>query len=325
MIPQTARVLGSDDVDVLASLLDMHRLETVVAGRIDLTPPWRLEGEPTDLLTLLVQARGESCLVPEPGAEPTVIRTGDIVIRPHGANGPNGSRSYLHDGSNPPTVTRRLEVRTTPTPTPKPLRLGRGDTSCSLVFCLMRTQSLPRGPLWDSLPELMHVPAGRAGRNGMLRRTTDSIIEESAEPGPAGTRLLSRLAETLLILALRVQAEEPSGGPGLRSLLDPVIAPAVQLIHTAPAEPWSVASLAARCGLSRSAFAARFARAVGETPSAYLAGWRIATAGHLLITTDESVGRIAETVGYASEAAFRLAFVSRAGISPREYRRRHGS
>lgn len=315
--------LHTDDVDVLASFLDVHRLETVVAGRIDLSPPWRLDGEPTDVLIIAVQAKGTSHVVAGPDRDGIVIRPGDVVIQPHGANRSPGVVSYMHDGSDPAVTTRRLPVPARSTVTPRPLQLAREDVTSSLVFCLMRLQGLARGPLWDSLPDVIHVRADRGGANGQLRWAVDSIIQESADPGPASTRLLSRLSEILLILALRVQAQEPSSGPGLRSLLDPVIAPAVQAIHTAPGEPWTVASLAARCGLSRSAFATRFASAVGETPAAYLSGWRMATAGNLLITTDASISRIAETVGYASEAAFRLAFVSRASMTPSEYRRRH--
>lgn len=316
---------SNDDVDVLASLLDVHRLETVRAGRIDLSPPWRLDGEPTNVLIVAVQAVGTSHLVIGPDREPLVISPGDAVIQPHGANRSPGSVSYLHDGSNPAATTRRLLTTAGSTATPGPLRLAREEhpSSCSLVMCLMRMQGLPRGPLWDSLPDVIHVRSDDAGGNGQIHRAVDSIIEESAAPGPASTRLLSRLSEILLILALRVQAREPLSGPGLRSLLDPAIAPAVQMIHTSPGEPWTVAALAARCGLSRSAFATRFASAVGATPAAYLTGWRVASAGNLLATTDSSIGRIATTVGYASEAAFRLAFVSRVGMTPREYRKRH--
>lgn len=68
--------LRTDDVDVLASLLDVHRLETVVAGRIDLSPPWRLDGEPTDVLIVAVQAKGTSHLVVGPDRDGIVIRPG---------------------------------------------------------------------------------------------------------------------------------------------------------------------------------------------------------------------------------------------------------
>ena len=308
---------AGDDADVLASFLDVHRLSTVVAGRIDLAPPWRLDAAPTSLLTLVVQAAGTSHLVCDSAADPIVMSPGDLVIRPHGTSG------YLHDGSKPLLATRQLTVPATARPTPQPWQLAHEDPTVSLVICLMRMRDLPRGPLWDSLPATIHVPARDGEDNGPLRPAIELMIEESAAPGPASTRLLSRLAEILLILALREHSGRQTRTPGLRALADPVIAPAVQAIHADPGEDWTVAALASRCGLSRSTFARRFAEVVGETPLSYLTGWRVARAGHLLATTGASVGRIAGTVGYRSEAAFRTAFVSRVGRTPREYRRQH--
>ncbi|MGQ4615683.1 cupin domain-containing protein [Nocardia sp. R7R-8] len=316
MPPQdTLETPGAADVDVLASLLEVHRLTTVVAGRIDLTPPWRVDCAPTTFLAVLVQATGESHLVPAPGAEPIVTRPGDVVIRPHGVGG------YLHDGSDPADTTWTLTLPPTATATPQPLRLTRGDDpGCSFVCCLMQMGDAPRGPLWDSLPSVIHVCGNEPGP---LRHIADTMIEESASPGPASTRLMSRLAEILLILALRLETRDRTGPPGFRALADPLIAPAITLIHADPGHCWSVAALASACDLSRSAFAARFAEAVGETPHSYLIRWRMATAAKLLATTDMAVTRVAASVGYISEAAFRRAFADHLGSTPREYRKRH--
>lgn len=307
------------NVDVLASLLDTHRLTTVVAGRIDLTPPWRLDSEPTDLLSILIQAAGESYLASGPGADPLVMRAGDIVIRPHGTSG-----TSIHDGTNPAVATWRLSVPTADRhPSPAPLRLARGTPASSFVSCLLRMGDAPRGPLLDSLPALIHIPARSGADHAQLRQVADMMIAESAAPGPASTRLMSRLAEILLILVFRQQARDLSGRPGLRALADPLIAPAIGRMHADPGRDWSVAALAGACGLSRSAFAARFTEAVGETPISYLIGWRMAAAAKLLATTGTTVGRVAASVGYRSEAAFRRAFTDALGCTPREYRKRH--
>ncbi|HKT03377.1 MAG TPA: AraC family transcriptional regulator [Rugosimonospora sp.] len=307
----------AEDVDVLASLLDVHRLTTVVAGRIDLAPPWRVDCAPTALLAVLVQATGESHLVPAQGDEPVVTRPGDVVILPHGVGG------YLHDGSDPASTTWTLTLPPTRTATPQPLRLAQGNPGSSFVCCLMQMGDAPRGPLWDSLPTVIHVSGEAAAGTVPLRHVADTMIEESASPGPASTRLMSRLAEALLILALRLETHDTASQPGLRALADPLIAPAITLIHADPGRSWSVGSLGSACGLSRSAFAARFAAAVGETPHAYLIRWRMATAANLLATTDMPVSRIAAAVGYVSEAAFRRAFADQIGSAPRLYQKRH--
>ncbi|WP_188196227.1 helix-turn-helix transcriptional regulator [Nonomuraea sp. SYSU D8015] len=45
---------------------------------------------------------------------------------------------------------------------------------------------------------------------------------------------------------------------------------ALRAVHRDPAHPWTVQSLAARAGLSRTAFAQRFATTIGSPPPAYL-------------------------------------------------------
>lgn len=57
-------------------------------------------------------------------------------------------------------------------------------------------------------------------------------------------------------------------------LSDTGVGEAPRLLHTKPAHQGAVAEPAARAGLFRAAFAARFARFVGEPPLTYLTGWR---------------------------------------------------
>src|SRR5438105_1828984 len=53
-------------------------------------------------------------------------------------------------------------------------------------------------------------------------------------------------------------------------------------MHEKVEHPWTVESLAAACGMSRSAFAVRFKNLVGETPLEYLTGWRMQKATGML-------------------------------------------
>ncbi|MFC7589846.1 helix-turn-helix transcriptional regulator [Nonomuraea antimicrobica] len=92
-------------------------------------------------------------------------------------------------------------------------------------------------------------------------------------------------------------------------------------MHRDPSHPWSVADLGARVGLSRAAFARRFAALVGQPPLAYLTWWRLAGAGRLLRDTDAPLSEIAARVGYGSEFAFANAFKRQYGLAPGRYRR----
>ena len=79
--------------------------------------------------------------------------------------------------------------------------------------------------------------------------------------------------------------------------------------------------LAALKGLSRSALADRFTRLIGEPPIRYLARWRIQVAAHQLRNTDAPLARIAEQVGYESEAAFNRAFKRSFGVPHATWRK----
>ena len=84
---------------------------------------------------------------------------------------------------------------------------------------------------------------------------------------------------------------------------------------------WTVASLAAEAAMSRSAFAARFAELVGESPMQYVTRWRMHTALTWLKEEDVPLIDMAYRLGYQSEAAFNRAFKRVMGISPGVARR----
>lgn len=73
--------------------------------------------------------------------------------------------------------------------------------------------------------------------------------------------------------------------------------------------------------MSRTGFAARFVKLVGESPMQYLAGWRMHLAKHLLRDSTLRLAEIAGRVGYESEAAFNRAFRRAMGVPPAAWRR----
>ncbi|SEG95684.1 Helix-turn-helix domain-containing protein [Nonomuraea solani] len=81
-----------------------------------------------------------------------------------------------------------------------------------------------------------------------------------------------------------------------------------------------MARLAAEVGLSRAAFARRFATLAGEPPLAYLTRWRMITAAILLKEGTEPLSVIAGRVGYESEFAFARTFSRAHGRPPGRYR-----
>lgn len=93
------------------------------------------------------------------------------------------------------------------------------------------------------------------------------------------------------------------------------------MLHSRPAEAWTLESLGEQAGLSRSSLHERFVHFIGQPPMQYLAQWRMQLAAALLRDTDSKLIEIALEVGYENEAAFSRAFKRMAGSSPGSWRR----
>jgi AraC-like DNA-binding protein len=127
----------------------------------------------------------------------------------------------------------------------------------------------------------------------------------------------------MLVEAVRAWLkDQPEGSAGwLGALRDPSIGTALGLIHKAPEKQWTVPSLAAQVGMSRSPFAARFTALVGQAPMSYLKRWRLQLAAKLLQNQTLALSIIAEQVGYESTPAFSRVFKREFGMAPGQYRR----
>jgi transcriptional regulator GlxA family with amidase domain len=108
----------------------------------------------------------------------------------------------------------------------------------------------------------------------------------------------------------------------MRGLADPRLARALTALHARPGEAWSLAAMAAEAGMSRSRFADAFRDALGQTPAAYLAGWRLAIA-RAELSAGKPLKTLANELGYANASALSRLFAQRHdGLSPRGWRQR---
>ena len=127
---------------------------------------------------------------------------------------------------------------------------------------------------------------------------------------PAGKAVLAKLSEALFIETLRryiaTMPEDQTGW--LAGARDAEVGRALALLHRNPAQPWTIASLAERVGVSRSVLAERFRFYLDEPPIAYLTRWRLQLVACMLKSTSQGVAQIAAQAGYESEAAFNRAF-----------------
>src|SRR5262249_25447977 len=139
-------------------------------------------------------------------------------------------------------------------------------------------------PMFDVLPPWMraHSPDG-VGYEWL--ETTMRLLRSEAKRRDEGTAtVVGRVTDIIFVQAGCAPARgQPEGGGGwLGALRDPQIGAAIRLLHESPARAWTVSSLAAEVGMSRSPFASRFTALVGTSPLAYLARWRMQLAAGML-------------------------------------------
>lgn len=109
----------------------------------------------------------------------------------------------------------------------------------------------------------------------------------------------------------------------LQAMKDPYLAKALTVMHDAPDQNWTIHKLAEVAGMSRSSFAQRFKDTVGMPPLTYLIDYRLRLAARYLRLQQNSISRISELVGYASDSTFSQAFKRVYGVSPKAYRQQY--
>jgi transcriptional regulator GlxA family with amidase domain len=170
-----------------------------------------------------------------------------------------------------------------------------------------------------ALPPLIALPLARVGG---LEQALALLFAET-EQVRCGQRLLAdRLFEVVLIQLLRWLIDHPAEA-GIRiglmtGLAEPRLARALVAMHEQPGAAWSLAALAARAGMSRSAFAAAFKNVVGQPPADYLADWRL-TLAQSRLREGIAVKTIAAELGYANASALSRIFSQKLGASPRQW------
>jgi AraC-like DNA-binding protein len=202
-------------------------------------------------------------------------------------------------------------------------RYGGDGPPLRLVCGFIESAEIVTAPVFRSLPELLIEHTKSDQVIGSLAHTAASILQQvEAGPTPGAPLLLGRLMETLFIETLRRHAaRQPAGSTGwLAALNDPVVARTLGAIHEAPAKRWTIDDLAQQAGASRTVLNERFNAMLGKPPIEYLAGWRIQLAADRLRASQDSLARVAEHVGYESEASFSRAFKRIMGVSPGAWR-----
>jgi AraC-like DNA-binding protein len=243
---------------------------------------------------------------------PIRLEAGDILVVPmadaHVLCSTPGMRVPADVGQYYRPVDRQLPFLVGP---------GRGEGDRTHLICgYLGCDVKPFNPVLHCLPKLLHIRA--ADSSGAISQLFRLAVDETAVLRSGGELVLSKIAELMFVDVVRRHMETlaPDASGWLSGLRDVHVGAALALLHGRPAEAWTVESLARAVGLSRSAFADRFAHFVDESPMHYLTRWRMQLAARLLERQDLGIAQIAAEIGYDSDAAFNRAFKKCMGATP---------
>jgi AraC-like DNA-binding protein len=316
-------------LDPITDLFLTMQVAGVVHARLEATAPWGLRRDgnadetaehsppgrsPLELAHFGMLLRGNCWLSVDGIPDSLPLAGGDcFLLAP-------GSAYTLRDnvGTSP-----RSFCEVAPRDGSQVIRYGGGGSPTTIVSGWFQFDPASVRTLTRLLPPLILVRADQA-RGLALHTTINMIASELAEPAPGGDLVVRRLADVLFVQCIRAhfasQSEKCNSGL-LHAIFDPQIGVALMSMHEKVDFAWTVESLAAACGMSRSAFALRFKHLVRETPLEYLTNWRMEKAGAFLRRGDKKLFEVARAVGYDSDAAFSKAFRRVTGVAPRAYGR----
>jgi AraC-like DNA-binding protein len=308
-----------DGPDPVSQLLRTVRVRSTIYCRSELRAPWGFAVDGRGHPAFHLVSEGRCWLEVEGEPAKVALKRGDLVLLPAGS--PHAMRD--HPSS---LVTGLDEILATTAAAGKRLTHG-GQGALSVLLCGgFALEGGPAHPVLHALPKTLVIRGDDARPSPALAATIQMLSAEIDSRAPGAEEVTARLADALLMQALRCALVElhASNEAAVRALRDRQVASAIALIQSRPERAWTVSELATELSLSRSTFTARFRKAVGESPARYLTRARLAHAALLLRTSDSSLAVVAARAGYASEFSFGRAFKREFGIAPGAYRGKAG-
>jgi len=313
---------------VFESTLEQIRLQGAIFFRGEFTDGFAFESAPlafaaaltprADRMILFHIVVAGSCWVAvDDGIRHWAVQ-GDVIVLPYGDR-------YVLGGQTTVEEATALDLPRLPPWDDIPVvRQGGGGARTDVVCGYLHSEHPLFDPSMKALPPVFVVRLPEGPAASWVRASVAYVLEAATASNRSAAVLTTRLPELVLVEVLRVHlSAEPASRRGwLAALRDPVLSPALSLMHSRPQDPWSVAELARRTAVSRSVLDDRFRQVLHQSPIRYLTGWRMHLAEDLLATTDLTVYDIARRVGYQSEEAFSRAFKRERGQAPAHWRAR---
>jgi AraC-like DNA-binding protein len=314
-------------MDALSHVLRVVQLSSAVFFNARFSAPWSFASPEINSVMATLHPGAErmvlfhmltqgQCQVETEGLPRTRLQAGDIIVFPHGD-------AHLM-GSSPDVAPAPMsDLHALLRRGPRELRYGGGGEITRFICGYLACDPRLCRPILNALPRVVVVSLRGGGEGDWLESSIRYAVTEAGSPRPGGAGVLAKLSEVLFVETLRryVAQLPPEQTGWLAGLRDRVVGKALSLMHERPAYPWTVDALAREANASRSVLAERFTHYVGQSPMHYLARWRMALAANMLRSSALSLTRVAEEVGYETDAAFSRAFRREFGLPPAAWRR----
>lgn len=293
---------NSTNDDVLSEFLRKLNVSAKVFGLPSICGEWQIDTNGVSPTQFHLVARGSCYLHMRHLPAPMPLRAGDLVAVMHGdwhllsANFElDGEESrYFHEGKGPFT---------------------------SIVCGRFEFPERTRKILISMLPSLIVAHPTDVG--DQFATVMRLLADEGQRKLQGSGVVMDKLSDALFVMLLRyylLTVEKPQGI--LAGLSDDKLRKAIAAIHSDPGIEWSLPMLAELAGMSRTSFSEKFSGMVGQSPVAYLSQYRMQEAERLMENSANSIKRIAQDLGYGTEAAFRKAFKRVTGVNAAEVRRK---
>ncbi|MCU0902507.1 MAG: AraC family transcriptional regulator [Tabrizicola sp.] len=300
--------------DPLSDVLDLLRPHDCVAAGLDAGGDWSLRYAPHAGLKCIGILKGGCWLAIDGQRDPVRLGEGDCVMLPHG-------KAFVLSARGARLGDAAETVHSAPAHGDTAVLGGGGDFFMTGARFLL--SGLASEMLMATLPDVIVIrPAPDTLASGeTVRWAITRISAELRLRRPGSASSIRHLSHVLMIELMRCHLESGQEGQigWTAALADPFLRRALAAMHRDLSNPWTVATLAKEAGLSRTAFAVRFAQRVGQAPMTYMTMWRMLWAAKLIDRDGKTVADAAAEVGYGSESAFTAAFKRTLGTTPRRF------
>lgn len=303
--------------DPLTQVVTLLRARAVLMNEIRGRGRWGIRFPAFGVTNFAIVAEGE-CWLRVGKDRPMPFRTGDFLLQPEsiefGFLSAPDAPTVLGDASYKAAAGYLIDLG------------GEDGPQTRIVGGYFEVDRVNTDLFAALLPRVVHVQA-HDHPTDRLAKLLDLMSDEAREERPGRSVVVQRLAELLVVEALRKPEAAALTAPSglLAGLQDRQLTPVLHAIHAAVGKSWTLAELASLAGMSRSAFARRFQSAVGIAPMNYVLRWRMAVAKSALSNERLTLDEVAKRTGYGSAAALSHAFHRSIGCTPSTFRQQQAA